>query len=182
MRIGCLGDSNTKFGPPDAPTRRSWVDEAMPLAPEHDWRNYAVGGSSVSGYVVEGWSWGPSQLQRALGDGCTGVIAAFGTNDLGVLNASRDAIVDAYCNLVKMASPIPVVPATTPWRTDRQELQSRITDLNKRLRALARKGWLLLDFDSGELVDALWDGVHVTEAGQVERARRAVALVRGLSA
>ena len=176
MIIGGLGDSNTQAHWPTVGTLR-WVEYAAGFAPAWTWRNYGAGGGTVCDPGLP-WPWAQPQLAQAIAAGCTHVIAAFGTNDILVLAKTRDQIIEGYCALVAAAEAAGLVPliATTP-RCDVPGAQVQIDALNQRLLLLEKNyGWHLVDFDSGDLVDALAlpDLVHVSDAAQTARAMRAV--------
>lgn len=172
MVIAGLGDSNTQTGWPTPDVYR-WVEYAAQMAPQHTWRNYGAGGATVCDPGIA-WPWAIPQLDAALADGATHVVAAFGTNDAR-LGKSRDQIIEAYCAfrehaLQGGAAPlIATVPQTSP-------AHATIAAVNQRLLLLEKSfGWQLVDFDVGSPVNELEaDGVHVTDDAQHERARRVV--------
>lgn len=192
MNIACLGDSNTRFqlaaggnyALPGPGARPCWPEYAAELAPGHRWLNFAVGGSSACA-LPAGLLYSLPQLENARRFGPVDcIIAAFGTNDFQAYHRTRDDVLTAYCALVAIATPTPILIATTPQcgRLDYvpagyPSLQAQIDDLNHVLLAMQKAGWPVLDFDSGDLVDELDlpDVVHVSAAAQQERARRAVA-------
>lgn len=190
MRIACLGDSNTRFGKPAGwpepgpGTVPCWPEFAAEYAPQHVWANVGFGGATACEFPK--WEWSLIELEEARGPARVDVlIAAFGTNDFGVLHVTRDDILRAYCTLIDKAGPaVRTIIATTPPRYDFPQYAGLIADLNRRIYALEDAGlWRVVDFDSDPLPNLLLpDFIHVNEAGQRERARRAIAAIEALGA
>lgn len=188
MIIGCLGDSNTRFGTPANGFAQAgpgevakWPEYApsQPGGAAHTWKNFGVGGAGVCvwGPGFEPFIQGQQQAKHAIEHGgCNLLIASFGTNDYRVAGLGRDAIVAGYCALIASVRPIPVIVALTPDATDTPGATALFQALNARLRALGRGGWRLVDFWT-DSTDHLVDGVHFDDAFEIVRAQRAIAAV-----
>jgi len=180
-RIACLGDSNTQDGWPTGVETR-WCTRAGALASAAGgshrvtWMNVGAAGATVCDPGLT-WPWAQPQLASALAQGADVIVAAFGTNDIGVLDRPPAAIVACYRALAaQVAGGRAFFVALTPplylpdGRTD-----VRVDALNTAIRA-AFPAEQLIDFHSGMTRDLYApDGTHMNDAGQTERTRRAVA-------
>lgn len=182
VRIACLGDSLTQDGwPTGAETR--WCTRAGALASADGgaarrtvWTSYGAGGATVCDPGVT-WPWAQPQLASALAHGADVIVAAFGTNDIGVFDRPPAAIVACYRALAAQVTGGRAffVALTPPVYLPDGGTDARVDALNAAIRA-AFPAEQVLDFHSGmgpELYAP--GGKHLNDAGQAERARRAVA-------
>jgi len=194
IRIVVLGDSNTARGWPTPDTVR-WVEmaQAMPRpkagwrARPVEWTEVAVGGATVCN-PGDGWVWAGVQLESALVRHADGIVLAFGTNDLGRAHRQPAEVVACYRTIVaRVPTTVAVWIALTPPIYAKDGTPSpEVERLNDELRA-AFPPAQLVDFWTGfgpDLYAGLdaWNTeklVHLNDAGQQLRARRAVDAVLG---
>lgn len=191
MIIGCLGDSNTRFGTPPGGFNQPGPGEAScwpEFAPTevggsiHTWVNVGLGGGVICAAPPELLLWDAlEQLPVAVAAGAQVIVSSFITNDIRVLARTRSQIIDGCCALVKaaLAHGLPTLLCTGPACND-AGVQPQLDKVNTRLATLSNRGWKIIDFHTGS-VDALEaDGVHVTAAAQHLRAQAVIAAIGAL--
>jgi hypothetical protein len=184
IRVACLGDSNTTSGWPH-PGRKRWCliagRELARRARSCGWPpvelfEVAVGGAGLTPPAARrNWSWARPQLQRARRMRADAIAAAFGTLDIGREHHAPKDVVRGYDTLARHARPLPTFVALIPPLLGTARVPDpHIAETNTLLRQHFAPGQLL-DFSAGmdtRVLDP--DGVHVSAAGQVQRAAVAI--------
>jgi len=173
ITVACLGDSNTQ---PIDRRPRTWCEMLRELTPQDGFTtvNRSEGGATA---VTEGsMIHGLDHLDYALRhDAVDAVIAAYGTNDLVIADASPEEIVLAYQGFRTRAHAAGVdffVALTPPARTDAYEKNASVEALNEGI-AEAFDPTEVIDFRTDVQPEDFVDELHLGDSGQVKRARAA---------
>ena len=119
---------------------------------------------------------GQAQAATAMTHSPDVVIAAFGTNDIGVTTTAET--VACYQAIAAAIKPRPLwVALTPPTLPPAHDTTAEVDELNTAL--LAAFPGRTIDFHSGFTSEMYLDGIHLGPTGQELRARRAVAALTG---